>query len=44
MDWNPTFLSRPKRSAHTDIVVVPNEQGMQGHTRLSFGVVWQLGR
>ena len=44
MDWNPTFLSRPTRSAHTDIVAVPSEQGMQGHTRLSFGVVWQLGR
>jgi len=23
MEWNPMLLSRPKRSAHTDIVVVP---------------------
>ena len=44
MDWNPTFLSRPERSAHTDVVVVPSARGMQGHTRISVGVVWQLGR
>ena len=44
MDWNPTFLSRPKVSANTAVAVVPTERRMQNHTRLSFGVVWQLGR
>jgi hypothetical protein len=44
MDWNPTFLSRPKTSTNTTIAVVPVERGMQSHIRLSVGVVWQLGR
>jgi hypothetical protein len=44
IDWNPTFLSRPKVSTNTALAVVPSERGMQNHTRLSLGVVWQLGR
>ena len=44
MDWNPTFLSRPKVSPNTALAVVPSERGMQSHTRLSLGVVWQVGR
>ena len=44
MDWDPTFLSRPKVSPNTAVTVVPIEPGMQSHTRLSLGVVWQLGR
>jgi len=44
MDWNPTFLKRPKPSTNTAVVVVPVERGMQNHIRLSFGVVWRLGR
>ena len=44
MDWNPTFLSRPKHTTNTELASVPSERGMQSHTRLSFGIVWQLGR
>jgi hypothetical protein len=44
MDWNPTFLSRPKHAANTELASVPSERGMQSHARLSFGVVWQLRR
>ena len=44
MDWDPTFLSRPKVSTNTAIAVVPSKRGIQSHTRLSLGVVWQLGR
>lgn len=44
MDWNPTFLSRPKHTTNTDLATVPSERGMQPHVRLSLGVVWQLGR
>jgi hypothetical protein len=43
MDWNPTFLSRPTVSANTAIATVPSEGGVQSHTRVSLGVVWQLG-
>src|SRR6185503_17416684 len=43
-DWNPTFLSRPKHTTNTELATVPSERGMQPHVRLSFGVVWQLGR
>ena len=44
MDWNPTFLSRPKHTTNTEFASVPSERGMQSHARLSLGVVWQLGR
>jgi hypothetical protein len=44
MDWNPTFLSRPKHTTNTELASVPSERGMQSHARLSLGVVWQLGR
>ena len=44
MDWNPTFLSRPKHTTNTELAIVPSERGVQSHARLSFGVVWQLGR
>ena len=44
MDWDPTFLSRPKVSTNAGVAVVPVERGMQNHIRLSLGVVWQLGR
>lgn len=44
MDWNPTFLSRPKHTTNTEFASAPSERGMQNHTRLSLGVVWQLGR
>ena len=44
VDWNPTFLSRPNLSTNTAVAVVPSERGMQSHTRLSLGVVWQVGR
>jgi hypothetical protein len=44
MDWNPTFLSRPKHATNTKLAGVPSERGMQSHARLSLGVVWQLGR
>lgn len=44
MDWNPTFLSRPKHITNTEFAGIPSERGMQSHVRLSFGVVWQLGR
>lgn len=44
MDWNPTFLKRPKHSTNTQLAVVPSERHMQNHTRLSLGLVWQTGR
>src|SRR5262245_13040548 len=44
MDWDPTFLSRPKVGTNAAAAVVPVERGMQNHIRLSLGVVWQLGR
>ena len=44
MDWDPTFLSRPKVSTNAAAAVVPVERGMQNHIRLSLGLVWQLGR
>jgi hypothetical protein len=44
MDWDPTFLSRPKVSPNAAVAVVPVERGMQNHIRLSLGVVWRLGR
>ena len=44
LDWNPTFLSRPKHTTNTELATVPSERGMQSHARLSLGVVWQLGR
>ena len=44
MDWNPTFLSRPKHTTNTEFATVPSERGMQSHARFSFGVVWKLGR
>ena len=44
MDWNPTFLSRPKHTTNTELASVPSERGMQSHARFSLGVVWQLGR
>ena len=43
-DWNPTFLSRPKNTTNTALATVAIKQGMQPHVRLSFGLVWQLGR
>jgi len=44
MDWNPTFLSRPKHTTNTEFASVPSERGMQSHARVSLGIVWQLGR
>jgi hypothetical protein len=44
IDWNPTFLSRPKHTTNTELATVPSERGMQNHARLSLGVVWQFGR
>jgi len=44
MDWDPTFLARPKTSTNAAVVVVPIERGRQSHIRLSLGLVWQLGR
>src|SRR4026209_2892419 len=35
MDWNPTFLSRPKSSTNRELATVPSERGMQPHVRLS---------
>ena len=43
-DWNPTFLSRPKHTTNAELATVPIERGMQPHVRLSFGVVWRIGR
>ena len=44
MDWNPTFLSRPKHTTNTELATVPSERGMQNHARLSLGAVWLFGR
>src|SRR5262245_15168512 len=44
MDWDPTFLSRPKATTNTPIAVVPSEQGTQSHVRVSLGVVWRPGK
>jgi len=44
IDWNPTFLSRPKHSTNTELAVIPSERRMQSHLRISLGLVWQVGR
>jgi hypothetical protein len=44
IDWNPTFLSRPKHTTNTAFATILSERGMQSHSRLSVGVVWQFGR
>jgi len=44
IDWNPTFLSRPKTSTNTELAVIPSERRMQSHLRISLGLVWQVGR
>jgi len=44
IDWNPTFLSRPKTATNTELAVIPSERRMQSHLRISLGLVWQIGR
>jgi len=44
VDWDPTFLSRPKHSTNTELAVIPSERRMQSHLRISLGLVWQIGR
>lgn len=44
MDWDPTFLSRPKITTNTELAVTPSERRMQSHARISLGLVWQVGR
>ncbi|HVQ43333.1 MAG TPA: hypothetical protein VMS54_14030 [Vicinamibacterales bacterium] len=44
IDWNPTFLSRPKTATNTELAVIPSERRMQSHLRISLGLVWQVGR
>ena len=43
IDWNPTFLSRPKHTTNAELATIPSERGMQSHLRFSFGVVWGFG-
>ena len=43
IDWNPTFLSRPKHTTNAELATIPSERGMQSHLRFSFGVVWRVG-
>jgi hypothetical protein len=44
MDWNPTFLSRPRATTNAAFAAVPSEHGTQSHARVSLGVVWRLGK
>ena len=44
IDWDPTFLARPKATTNTELATVPSERRKQSHGRLSLGVVWQFGR
>ena len=42
VDWDPTFVSRPKFTTNTEGSVLPSERHVQDHLRLSLGVVWQF--
>jgi hypothetical protein len=44
IDWDPTFLSRPKIATNTELAVIPSERRLQSHLRISVGLVWQVGR
>ena len=44
IDWDPTFLPRPKTGTNTELAVIPSERRMQSHMRISLGLVWHVGR